>query len=128
MKRFAVPLVALAIAACSDMSTAPAMEENAAVPVSASFSSSSTGSQSLNFESDLNFIDGLVPSFTNASTGARFGELMKELRTHLNAGDKAEASRVLDLARKELATGALNAGDTGYVEFVFRDLDEALVP
>ncbi len=125
-----IPLMmVLASAACAiDSPTAPYAEEaSLAAPTGFSASQSASAGQSLDFDGDLNFIDSLVPSFNDAGSGARFGDLMKEMRTHLNAGDKGEARRVVDLARQELASGALNDGDAGYIEMVFRNLDEALV-
>jgi hypothetical protein len=84
-RRFAVvPLAALAIAACSDMSTAPLAEEAPAVPASASFSSSSTGGQALDFTAQLNDVENrMMPGIWDAAAAEQFGAYVTELRAYL---------------------------------------------
>ncbi len=124
-----IPLMmVLASAACAiDSPTAPYAEEaSLAAPTGFSASQSASAGQSLDFSSDLRHATEAASGFADAAVADRFREHLGNLSTSLNAGDKAEASRILGLARQELSPAAITHGDLGYIEMVFRNIDEAV--
>ncbi len=129
MRRFAVvPLAALAIAACSDMSTAPLAEEATAASTSASFSSSgsSVAADIAVALEDVN--DRLVPGLTDASAKDKLRGYIAEINTSVAAGNTEEARRVLTLARgvANPSAGIGDSADVSVIALVLENIEGAL--
>ena len=125
MKKFlTIPLAALALAACSDLSTAPLAEEAAEVPTginasaSASFSSSIGSTVAGDVTATLEDVrDRLAPLLTDASAKDKLRGYIAEINTSLAAGNAEEAQRVLTLARG-VADPNAGIGDVAVVNVI----------
>ncbi len=126
-RRIVIPAAALVMAACSDVPMAPdAANVPAMVGATLSLSAGSENA-ALDFTVDLELITTrVVPNFTDREAAEQLQLHITELTTALNAGDKAEAARILDLARASVTTRDAAWGDVGYIELVFNNIAQAL--
>jgi len=124
-----IPAAAMVLASCSDGPMAPERATSLVAPIQASLSIGETTSASaaLDFSTDFARITAdVIPNFKDADAGVQLKGYLPEINAALAAGDKAEAARVLALADAVVTPEAVNDGDRGYIDMIFRDLRTAL--
>lgn len=124
-----VGAAAVSLAACQDVPTAPlspAGDSPVAAVSGPSFSVAGAAGASLDFDSDLSFVEQIAAEFSDSAASERFLAHLTELRANLGSGDKAAARDQLALVEGELASAGCAEGDRGYIELVFRNIGAAV--
>ena len=106
MKQFALPFIALAVAACSrDAATAPSQLTAGAV-------STLSLAASVGDSDELSSIETrFLPGFDDQTAAAEIRTYIRDLRAQIAAGNNADAIRLIDLAREALKPGVTSAAE-----------------
>ena len=106
MKQFALPFIALAVAACSrDAATAPPQLTAGAV-------STLSLAASVGDSDELSSIETrFLPGFDDQTAAAEIRTYIRDLRAQIAAGNNADAIRLIDLAREALKPGVTSAAE-----------------
>ncbi len=120
-------IAALLVTACGDAPTQPEKSITAISPSAARFSVATASGTVVDLTGDFRRITAdVLPGFNDQNAAKQLSIHLSDISSAIAAGDKAEASRVLGLARTTVTSETVNEGDRGYIEMVFRELDAAL--